>query len=571
MTSPSFLQRRVHPPVTPSNASSGESGKRPNTRSGPFTLVWMAALGGVSLLCACSGPQARPTSGRDAISVEHVPDEQLMPVALRRLTNREFRKVASAVLETELSPDLDAQLPPDVRQEDGYTRNVEQTVSGALAVKLEQLVPGLVERALTRRDAPLFPCAHASAKEACIDGWLEQKARTAFRRPVTKEQRERLRALYERGEHLEKGAGPGLVLATLLMSPLLWYVSELGSQEDAPVVALSPYEIADQIGFVVRGTPADEALLLAAESGALDDGAQRQAHARRLLGFSDTREHYREFVLSWLEVDRLHDTAKSETVFARYEDFKPHMLAETEHFADEVFVHEGASVKKLLNAGFVSVDPNMAVFYGLKEFGARVSGAPVGRLGVLHHASFLASHSHADTTSPVLRGDFVLRKVLCHRLPRPGELDLEIIMPRPSEELTRREQFSRHGADPRCAECHDQIDGLGFVFEEFDAAGRHRSHELGKPVRIDGKAVYQQQTHSFADSRQLVQWLAGRPETSECFARQLFRFVTGRVHPRAEAAFVNLRQQLPEANRDNVLEHLVAYVGSPHFVQRRQR
>lgn len=525
----------------------------------------------ISLLGGCSGAKARPTSGRDAVSAQHVPDERVLPVALRRLTNREFRKVASAVLETELSPELDAQLPPDVRQEDGYTRSVEQTVSGALAVKLEQVVPELVQRALARRNAPLFPCGTPAATNECVDQWLEKKARTAFRKPVTQEQGERLRALYERGEQLEQGEGPSFVLATLLMSPELWYVSELGSQGDGAIVELSPYEIADQIAFVVRGTPADEALLLAAERGTLSDGAEREAQARRLLALSDTREHYREFVLSWLEVDRLHDTAKSEAVFARYEDFKPHMLAETEHFADEVFVNEGASVKKLLSAGFVSVDPKMAVFYGLKEFGPRVSGAPVGRLGVLHHASFLASHSHADTTSPVLRGDFVLRKVLCHRLPRPGELDLEIIMPRPSEELTRREQFTRHGADPRCADCHDQIDGLGFVFEEFDAAGRQRTHELGKPVRVDGKALYRKQTHSFANSRELVQWLAARPETSECFARQLFRFVTGRTHLGAESAFVNLRQHLPEASRDNVLEHLVAYVASPHFVQRSKR
>ncbi len=77
-------------------------------------------------------------------------------------------------------------------------------------------------------------------------------------------------------------------------------------------------------------------------------------------------------------------------------------------------------------------------------------------------------------------GTFVLRKVLCERVPRPSELDIEIIMPRPSAELTRREQFAFHGADPKCAQCHQRIDGFGLTMERFDAAGRARQLELDK-------------------------------------------------------------------------------------------
>jgi hypothetical protein len=320
----------------------------------------------------------------------------------------------------------------------------------------------------------------------------------------------------------------------------------------------------------MRGTLADEALLSDARAGTLAEGSVRQAHARRLLAQSDTRDHYREFVTSWLEVDKLEQTSKSSAVFAQYEGFKPRMLAETQHFVDAVFMSEGASIGKLLGAGFVSVDPEMAVFYGLDAFGARVSSEHVGRLGVLQHASFLASHSHTDTTSPVLRGDFVLRKVLCHRLPRPSELDIEVIMPRPRRDMTRREQFALHGADPRCADCHEQIDGFGLVFEEFDAAGRHREFELGKTVRKDGEVRYQGGDHRFANSGELVRWLQTRRESADCFARQIFRFVTGRVDAGAEAAFLDLRDELDVGRRDNVLEHLVAYVGSEQFLERRR-
>src|SRR5690606_14917659 len=248
----------------------------------------------------------------------------------------------------------------------------------------------------------------------------------------------------------------------------------------------------------------DQALLDAAASDDLMDPAKREEQARRLLGLADSRQHYRQFVLQWLEVDQLEQTAKSEAVFAKYETFKPLMLAETERFADEVFVRHGASIRAMLTANFTAVDPNMAVFYGLSRFGPRVSLQGTQRLGVLQQASFLAAHSHADTTSPVLRGDFILRKVLCERLPRPSELDLEIIMPRPSESLTRREQFLRHGADPQCAECHDQIDGFGFALERFDAAGRARELELDKPIRSDGRVRFGEQNFEFREDRKSV-------------------------------------------------------------------
>lgn len=497
-----------------------------------------------------------------------------LQIGLRRLTNREFRKAASALLQLDVGAEFEASLPPDVRQEDGYARNVNQTMSAALAVKLEQLVPELA------RSSRAFDCAEPPAA-SCLRTRVTLLAEQAWRRPVTSGEVAELVRVYHQGR-AGGGAhedGAAAVLTTLLLSTGLWYVRELGEPPADParapsggeerVVALTPFEVADQIAIAMRGTLADGPLLADARLGKLADGEVRRTHARRLLALSDTRDHFREFVTSWLEVDRLEQTSKSAAVFERYEPFKRRMLDETEHFVDAVFMSEGASIGSLLGAGFVSVDPAMAAFYGLDAYGTRVSSEHVGRLGVLQQASFLASHAHADTTSPVLRGDFVLRKILCHRLPRPSELDIEVVMPRPRSDMTRREQFALHGADPRCADCHDQIDGFGLAFEEFDAAGQRRELELGKPVRTDGKVRYGGKHHAFADSRALVQWLRRRPETSECFARQLFRFVTGRVDAGAEAAFIDVRNELDEASRDNVLEHLVAYVGSDPFVQRR--
>lgn len=518
----------------------------------------------------CAGVLAgcAPSQAATPASLTNPTVSELLPVGIRRLTNREFVRAAEALLRAPLPPEFEASLPPDVRSMDGYTRHRAQTMSPALAVKLAQELPLLVEERLASGESRVFDCE--AGDTTCVEGFISSTLERAYRRPSDATLVAEMSRLFAHAAATGKPSdGAAAVLSALLQAPSLWYVTEHGEVAASPDgwVRLSGAEIANQLAFVIRGQGADSRLL--ADVAALGDPDVRRAHARRLLADVDARQHYREFVLQWLEVDELMRTAKSSSVFEPYDTFKSRMVDETVNFADEVFVHEGASLRSLLTAGFVSVDPNMAVFYGLQQFGARVDSRDRGRLGVLQHASFLAAHAHADTTSPVLRGDFVLRKVLCERVPRPSELDLEIIMPRPSTELTRREQFAWHGADPQCADCHDRIDGFGLTLERFDAAGRARTTELGKPVRTDGAVTYQGERVTFGDASELSRWLAAKPEAADCFARHAFRFVTGQHEPAAEDAFVALRYELPITLRDNLLEHLVAYVGTDAFIRRR--
>ena len=557
---------------------------RPIHRAALFAAFAWGANGAVLLGCAPQPARA------PAVQAEPL---ALLPAGVRRLTNSEFVRTTESLLNSPdgetpkwvVPKDIERELPPDVRQEDGYTRNVQQSMSAVLAVRVAEVAHRIATQAVQARREHIYPCLGqpSRASNDCAHSFVRRMAERGYRRAVSDAEVSDLFTLLERADALTDGAsatpaavrqeaGAAAVLSAILQSPHVWYVSEQGTlgADSAATTTLTAEEIASSIAFTLRGTPPDAALVEAGKSGALLDAEVRQQHARRLLSLPDTRQHYRQFVLQWLEVDSLEQTAKAESVFEVYEAFKPLMLAETERFVDEVFVSHGASLRAILTANFTAVDPKMAVFYGLERFGPRVSLAGSERLGVLQHASFLAAHSHADTTSPILRGDFVLRKVLCERLPRPSELDLEIVMPRPSETLTRREQFLRHGADPQCAQCHDRIDGFGFAFENFDAAGRARTHELDKPVRHDGRVQYGEQTLAFASSQQLAQWLAEQPRAHECFARQAFRFVTGHQHvPAAEDAFIALRETLPPPERENLLEHLVAYVQSDLFVQRR--
>jgi hypothetical protein len=233
-------------------------------------------------------------------------------------------------------------------------------------------------------------------------------------------------------------------------------------------------------------------------------------------------------------------------------------------------VNGGASVQALIAGGFGSVGPEMARFYGLKTYGARASLAGTGRLGVLQQASFLAAHAHEDVTSPVKRGDFVMRKLLCEKLKRPAEIGLEVVMPPPSDELTNRQRLSQHIADPGCASCHSTLDAIGFTFESFDAMGSVQSSDHGRPiatvadVRLGQAAAPQRLDSSSALTRALLQ----SPVISECFARHAFRYFSAQADPAVEAAFLSLRQQLPDEQRDSLIAVLLAYVESDLFVLR---
>jgi hypothetical protein len=304
------------------------------------------------------------------------------------------------------------------------------------------------------------------------------------------------------------------------------YLSELGpgGAPGAPI-RLNDYELASQLAFMLRGAPPDAELFRAAIAGELGAPEARVQQARRLLSLPDTRQQIRRFALEWLEVDGLAQTAKNSQLFPSYEALKPFMLAETEAYVDEVMVRGGASVRSLLAGGFASVGPQMARFYGLSTYGPRASLAGTGRLGVLQQASFLAAHAHEDVTSPVKRGDFVMRKLFCERIKRPAEIGLEVVMPRPVATLTNRELLSQHISDPGCASCHQTLDAIGFTFERFDAMGQHQTSDHGRPVstsvslRLPGAAA----ERGFDSSESLSRALAETPIVSECFARHAFR------------------------------------------------
>jgi hypothetical protein len=513
------------------------------------------------LLCACAhvakAPAIPPANTRAA----------LLPARVRSLSNSELQRSVSALLGQDV--DLSQGLPPDVRQS-GYTRNAAQAWTGARAQRWASLVDELSAKAVSERASALWPCT-GNDSPACTRDALQRVGQQAWRRPLAAKELDTLGRVFHATVADGQAAAIAAVYSALLQAPSFVYSSELGTPvaSDAGVRQLNAYELASALSFTLRGTPPDALLLEQARTGALANPEVREAEAWRLLSQSDTRHQFRQFVLEWLEVDRLLETAKDQDTYPDYERLKSKLVEETANYADEVFVHHGASVRALLDAGFASVDPSVARYYGLQAYGPAVPFTTQPRRGVLQHASVLSAHAHPDISSPVKRGDFILRRILCTDLPRPAELGIEVVMPPPKPDETGRQRILAHTVNPGCASCHTTIDPLGFAFEGFDAAGHERTLDAAKPVDTAVQWTFQGQKHGFADSVELSRWLSRRAETQTCFSRQAFRFFSAQTSNPSEEAFIALGRTLPAAQRENLVALLVAYVKSDLFSWRR--
>src|SRR5690606_33723997 len=102
-----------------------------------------------------------------------------------------------------------------------------------------------------------------------------------------------------------------------------------------------------------------------------------------------------------------------------------------------------------------------------------------------------------------------------------------------------------HTSDPSCSACHQTIDALGYPFEDFDEAGRHRRLEAGKPIDTRASLDMNGQTLSFSSSSEVSSWLATLPAARECFARQAYRYFSAHSDDETERAFLSLVDGLP--------------------------
>lgn len=346
--------------------------------------------------------------------------------------------------------------------------------------------------AAIRKRAAEFEKTLLAAEPTHLDA-LVAFAPKVYRRPLTKDEGEKLRRLYHqlRREKLSHEEALRLTLARLFTAAAFLYKTEApppGPKQGA----VSNWELATRLSYFLTSSAPDAELRRVAAAGTLTNDKTLGHQTQRLLKGDRARRLAIEFACQWLHIrdfDQLDE--KNERLYPEFTKLRGSMYEESIRFFTDFF-RNNRSILSLLEADHVFVDAELARFYDLPEPAAgwhRVGDTKKsGRGGILGFATTLARQSGASRTSPILRGNWVSETLLGERLPKPPK-DVPQLPDTVPEGLSERELIARHSSDPACAKCHDRIDPYGFALESYNAIGRRRTVADTKAKLPDGKSI----------------------------------------------------------------------------------
>jgi hypothetical protein len=375
---------------------------------------------------------------------------------------------------------------------------------GAVQIGGPYRVEGVSTATPSRRK--IFVCEPRSAADTtCATTILARMGRLAYRRALTRLDRQTLLEFFESGQR-DGGtfeAGIQFALERMLVDPdfLLRVQRDPTTKAGAPhppAYRLSDIDLASRLSFFLWSSIPDEPLLDLAERGELSTPAVLEQQARRML--ADPRATHAlvdDFSAQWLNLRRVDEVVAHPDT---YPDFDDNLLdafkQETALFIAST-LREDRSVADLLRADYTFVNERLARHYGIAGvYGSRFRRVTLPnrdqRGGLLGQGAILATTSYPDRTSPVLRGKWLLDNILgIYVPPPPANVDTSLSEVKPgTTPPTIRERLAEHRRDPVCGSCHAVIDPPGFALENFDAIGRWRNvDESGKAVDATGTTV----------------------------------------------------------------------------------
>lgn len=323
---------------------------------------------------------------------------------------------------------------------------------------------------------------------------LEQLARLAYRRPVTDADMGPIREFYERGKAKRNAdSGYQMALRRILASPAFVFRPETSPAKVKPgaVHAIEPIELASRLSFFLWSSIPDDELLKTAENGSLARPEVLKAQVNRMLADPKAGRFVTNFTGQWLQLRNLKNARPNSADFPDFDDnLRQGFRQETEMLFASV-LNENRSVLDLLRADYTFLNERLARHYGVEGiYGSNFRRVPVTqeeRKGILGHGSVLTVTSHADRTSPVVRGKWILENLL-GAPPPPPPPDVPTL-PENSEGAppkSLRARLELHRSNAVCASCHKVMDPIGFSLDNFNAVGAWRMEDAGAPVDASG-------------------------------------------------------------------------------------
>ena len=382
----------------------------------------------------------------------------------------------------------------------------------------------------TTRRARVLVCDAERAGDPCVREILSNLATRAFRRPVTTSEVDRLLRLVRTATAMGQSVEHGIELAVrgILLSPYFLFRPELDADPESAVVRrLGGYELASRLSYFLWSSMPDAELFRAAQSGELEASSGLRRQATRMLADARSAALVDDFAGQWLLLRALREHQVDGNLSGFDERTRVEMIQETRLFFRE-FLERPLPVEELLTARFSFLNDHLARYYGLDlhpgSMFTRVELEGTERGGLLRQGSLLTLTSLPQRSSPVKRGKWVLGQLLCSEPPPPPPGVPQI----PQQEIpkaTLREMLNAHREKPECAVCHDALDPIGLALENYDAIGRFRASDQGRPV--DTRGVMPDGT-VLNGPEDLGRAISGDTRFPACVAETLYIYALGR-------------------------------------------
>ena len=365
----------------------------------------------------------------------------------------------------------------------------------------------------------IFTCHPTSPRRErdCATQILSRLARRAYRQPVSKAELEPILGFYDAARKkgtFENGIQRGL--ERILASPRFAFRVEHDPDSVTPGTPyrISDVELASRLSFFLWSSIPDDTLLDVAARGRLKDPAVLEQQVRRMLADPRSSALVDNFAGQWLHLRNVRSVLPNSDEFPDFDDNLRQAFRRETELLFESIIREDRNVLDLLRADYTFVNERLARHYGIPGiYGSRFRRVPVtddARKGLLGKGSMLAVTSHAERTSPVLRGKWVLENIVGLPVPPPPP---DVPQLKPAEEgqkpKTLREQMAEHRTNPTCATCHKVMDPVGLSLENFDAVGAWRTQEAGGPIDVSGQLADGRPVNGVVTLRQAI---LDRPE-----------------------------------------------------------
>jgi len=487
---------------------------------------------------------------------------------LRRLTDVQLRNSVQDLLQVDVGATL---YPATTRGEGFSTWPLANVVSSSGAENI-MLAAERAASLATANLAATLGCNGGESQDVCVARFVAEFPAKAFRRPLTAQETATLQVV------LTVGTTPaervGILIEAVLQSPQFLYLDVVGAPlaGQPEVERFSDYATAARLSYFFLETTPDPDLRAAASEGRLRTVEQVRTQATRLVGDPRVHATLTRFHEDLAQLYQLDTIAKDPAV---YPQFTPALVAamreEQQRFVTQVVWADNPTLDTLLYSNLTFTNPALDTLYGTT--GARTGTGWEARTlsstlrpGLLSRTAFLTAHSYSATSSPVRRGAFVMKRMLCRDMtPPPG---INLVLPGPTETNTIRDRLAGHRNTPACASCHDRIDPLGFSMEPYGALGEHRTAwENGITVDATGMVG----TQAFDGVLQMIQSMNQENAMRDCYARQWYAFAHGRGVEEDELCATRRIERTFAAANGNIRDLLVSVVSSDMFLHRPTR